>query len=426
MKFPQTIRHHKAEATINGRTPSYPRYRLSYYVAGKRRQLTFATYAEAKAEAERVVRELSKGSQATALNPSQSRDSLAAIQCLEGFRLATGRRVSLLGAVSEFVEAATKLQGQPLGDAVNRFLATVATVQRKDVLEAVEEFIAADEPRTRAVEGQRAQLSPKYAYNRAIQLRRFAGTFPNTAVCELAKTHIDAFMGSLGKFSSKSRNHHRAAVRQFLQWAVRKDFLAGTHRLGEADAMRPEHANCAEVLFYTSKEFAQLLEAADESMRAVVAIGGLAGLRTAELLRLDWADVWRVPGHVEVTSSKAKTRQRRLVEVCPALASWLEPFRAFTTGKLYTLTELAFQRGFRELCELVKVKRKNNGLRHAYCSYHYALHSNENLTAKLAGNSPSMIHQHYKGTCTKDEGALWFAVTPEPTENIVPMLAIGE
>jgi integrase len=41
------------------------------------------------------------------------------------------------------------------------------------------------------------------------------------------------------------------------------------------------------------------------------AIGGLAGLRTAELLRLDWADVWRVPGHIEITSGKAKTRQRR-------------------------------------------------------------------------------------------------------------------
>lgn len=264
-------------------------------------------------------------------------------------------------------------------------------------LEAVEEFIAADEPRTRAVDGQRAQLSPKYAYNRAIQLRRFAGTFPNTAVCELGKTHLDAFMGSLGTFSSKSRNHHRQAVRQFLQWCVRKDFLASTHRMGEADTMRPEHANGAEVLFYTPKEFAQLLEAADESMRAVIAIGGLAGLRTAELLRLDWADVWRVPGHVEVTSSKSKTRQRRLVEVRPALASWLKPFRAFTTGKLSSLTERAFQRGFRELCELTKVPRKTNGLRHAFCSFHYALHSNENQTAAQAGNSPAMVHSNYKG-----------------------------
>ena len=68
----------------------------------------------------------------------------------------------------------------------------------------------------------------------------------------------------------------------------------------------------------------------------MIAIGGLAGLRTAELLRLDWADVWRVPGHIEITAGKSKTRQRRLVEICPALAAWLEPFRTLTTGKLWT------------------------------------------------------------------------------------------
>jgi hypothetical protein len=108
----------------------------------------------------------------------------------------------------------------------------VAVVQRKDIAKAVEEFIAADEPRTKASDGKRARLSAKYAYNRAIMLRRFAGTFPNTAVCDLGKPHLDMFFAALGELpsksrnkkpatSAKSRNHHRAAVRQFLQWCVR-------------------------------------------------------------------------------------------------------------------------------------------------------------------------------------------------------------
>jgi hypothetical protein len=37
-------------------------------------------------------------------------------------------------------------------------------------------------------------------------------------------------------------------------------------------------------------------------------------------MRLDWADVWRVVDYIEVTAGKSKTRQRRLVEICPALA----------------------------------------------------------------------------------------------------------
>ena len=395
------IRHRRIEATIYGKSRHCPRYRLAYNTAGKRRLRTFATYGEAKTEAERIVRELAEGSQATALSASQSRDALAALERLEGFRQSTGRRVSLLAAISEFCEASSKLHGHTLSEAVEGYLRSVASVKRKDIAQAAEEFIASDEPRPKAAEGQRAQLSAKYAYNRAIQLRRFTSTFPNTAICDLAKEHLDAFIGTLTDFSAKSRNHHRAALRQFLQWAVRKDCLAVTHRLSEADTMRPERANTSEVALYTPNEFRALLEASEGPMRAIVAIGGLAGLRTVELLRLDWADVWRVPGHIEVTAGKAKTRQRRLVEICPALARWLEPFRTLSDGKLWTGHEIIYQQRILGLCEKADVKRKSNGLRHAFCSYHFALHGHENATAAVAGNSPAMIHSHYRGLATK-------------------------
>jgi integrase len=426
VKFPQVIRHRKVEATIYGKSPQYPRYRLAYYVAGQRRLRTFGTYSEAKAEAERIIRELASGSQTAALTGEQSRDALAALERLEAFRQTTGNRVSLLAAVSEFVEAASKLKGHTLGEAVERFLGTVASMRRKNIAEAVEEFIQVDEPRTRSSEGQRSQLSAKYAYNRAIQLHRFAETFLNTTVCDLSKDHLDAFFKSLAEFSAKSRNHHRAAIRQFLSWSVRKDYLPTTHRLAEADSMRPERANTAEIAFYSPNELRKLLEAADGPIRAAVAIGGLAGLRTAELLRLDWADVWRVPGHVEITSGKSKTRQRRLVEICPSLSAWLEPFRPLADGKLWTFHEITFQQYFRDLCEQAKVKRKANGLRHAFCTYHFALHANENLTAAQAGNSPTMIHAHYKGLATKAEAEKWFAVTPTPAANVIALTALGK
>ncbi len=59
---------------------------------------------------------------------------------------------------------------------------------------------------------------------------------PDTAVCDLSKEHLDTFIGSLDTMkttsrnrraanSAKSRNHYRATIRQFLQWAVRKDYL---------------------------------------------------------------------------------------------------------------------------------------------------------------------------------------------------------
>jgi integrase len=424
MKFPVTVRHRREKATIYGKSASYAFYRLGYYVSRQRRVRSFKTYAEAKTEAERIVRELAEGSQAAALSGEQSRDALAAMQRLEEYRKATGRRISLLAAMSEYVDGCTRLKERTWPEAIEGYLAHVVSVKRKDIAEAVEEFLKAQTPLTKGANGQRAQLSGKYAYNRQIQLRKFAGAFPGTAVCDLSKAHLDAFLGSLSGLSAKSRNHYRAAVRQWLQWAVRKDFLAVTHRLGEADGLHPEHGNTAEVAIYSPGELAALLQSADETMRPLLAIGGLAGLRTAELLRLDWADVWRVPGHIEITAQKSKTRQRRLVEICQALASWLETYRSHKVGKLWTFHEITFQEYFRDLCSLAKVTRKPNGLRHGFCSYHFALHSNENLTAAQAGNSPDMIHGHYKGLATKAEAEKWFNVElPQAPRNVIAMSA---
>lgn len=326
-------------------------------------------------------------------------------------------------------------EGRTVPDALEGYLSTVANVKQMDLAAAVEEFIAAEKPRTTAGEGQRAQLSAKYAYNRGLMLRLFAGAFPGHSVSELTKEHLNKFMAGLGEMKSKSRNrrpatspksrnHHRAAIGQFLAWCSRRDYLGQAHRLGEADAMRPEHANVAEIQFYTAAEFRALLEAADGPMRAMVALSGLAGLRTQELLRLSWENVWRVPGHIEITAGKSKTRQRRLVEITPALGAWLGQFRTVTTGKLCELHEITWQQHFNELCDVAKVQRKPNGLRHAFVTFHFAAHANENLTAQQAGNSPAMVHQHYKGLATRKEAKAWFAVRPSKSAGKVVNLPV--
>ena len=116
VKFPVTVRHRSSKAKIYAPGGKFAYYRLAYAVAGKRRMQTFAAYSDAREAAERVVKELSNGSQAAALTATQSRDALAAIQRLQGYYQSTGRHVSLLGAVSEFAEASAKLDGRTLAE----------------------------------------------------------------------------------------------------------------------------------------------------------------------------------------------------------------------------------------------------------------------------------------------------------------------
>lgn len=112
--FPYTVKHRRSEATIYGKSESYHYYRVAYRAVGKRHIRNFKTFSEAKTAAQHIVRDLADGSPAAALSAEQARDALAAIERLETFRQASGRRVSLLAAVSEFAEASSQLRGQKL------------------------------------------------------------------------------------------------------------------------------------------------------------------------------------------------------------------------------------------------------------------------------------------------------------------------
>ena len=171
VKFPKKIkRRGYVLATVYAKKKNYPFYRLAYRINGQRLMRHFRTYSEANREGKKLVKDLAKGSQVAALTAAQARDALAALERLQGFYVSTGRRVSLPRGISEYCEAASKLHGRTVGEAVDGYLGAVASVKRKDVAGAVEEFIRAEEPRAKASDNQRAQLSAKYAYNRAIML----------------------------------------------------------------------------------------------------------------------------------------------------------------------------------------------------------------------------------------------------------------
>ena len=113
-------------------------------------------------------------------------------------------------------------------------------------------------------------------------------------------------------------------------------------------------------------EFARLLGAASESTLPYWAIGGFAGVRTAELFRLEWRDVHWDSGLIEISAAKAKTAARRFVHMQPALKAWLAPYRNHH-GPICPAT------GQRLLRLLVAdrsraglLKWPNNALRHSY------------------------------------------------------------
>ncbi len=246
---------------------------------------------DAKRHADGLAKDLAGGSQVTALTPDQARDALAALGTLRAFHQSTGKALTLLGVVEEHCDMLRKLRDHTVPEAVDGFLNTVATVQRKPLSEAVAEFIEGRKHLAESKDGKRSKLSPVYAYNVSMWLNEFANTFPGHAVCDLTKDGLNAYIGKFKDLSAKSRNDRRAVVKMFLGWAVAKDYLAQNHRLFEAVDFKTEGVDAGDIEFYRPKELRDMLHAASAELVPFIALSGLAGLRREESFRLDWADV---------------------------------------------------------------------------------------------------------------------------------------
>jgi integrase len=159
-------------------------------------------------------------------------------------------------------------------------------------------------------------------------------------------------------------------------------------------------------------------------MLPYVAIGLFAGLRRAEIERLDWAEIDFESGLIEVTAAKAKTAQRRFVTLQPNLRAWLLPLRQLK-GPITPPRDR-----FRELFAEARaasgiVDWPNNALRHSFASYHMAHFKNAASTALELGHHDSRItFAHYRELVRPKEAARYWKLKPAgKSRKVVPMVA---
>ena len=94
-------------------------------------------------------------------------------------------------------------------------------------------------------------------------------------------------------------------MRTFFAFAQNHSWLSKEADLLARVDKRKEKA--APVEIFSPTELAALLEHATVRPRPVFALAAFAGLRAEEILRLEWADLERAPGFVEIAAHKAKT-----------------------------------------------------------------------------------------------------------------------
>jgi integrase len=143
-----------------------------------------------------------------------------------------------------------------------------------------------------------------------------------------------------------------------------------------------------------------------------VAVGLFAGLRRAEIERLDWSQIDFETGLIEVTAQNSKTAQRRLVTMQPNLREWLLPLRKHNGS-------VTPSNCFRQLFEQARTDAgimmdwPDNALRHSFASYHMAHFKNAASTALELGHHDSRItFAHYRELVRPKDAERYWNLVP--------------
>ena len=385
--------------------PTGTYYRVAYHIGGKRHRLHFNDLEKAIAEGEAKAAQLSRG-------------DVDAMQLSGKDRLVYGRAVEAVkkhgvpldAAALEYSEARTILDGVGLVDAA-RFYARHhgRDIKRKAVADAVREMIEA-----KKIGG----VSDVYLND----LRYSLGVFADCFQCDLVSltpNDVRGFFDSI-KLGARSFNNFLRTLKTFCRFAQERGWLSKEADLLGSVKRRKDKSEPVEIL--TPQEMAALLSHSTPEIAPCLALAAFAGLRSEEILRLEWADVTRRPGFIEVAAHKAKTAARRLVPVTENLAHWLTPSRP-GDGLVWPDTKAMFFKIRLSVAAQAGITWKPNILRHSFISYRLAEIQDVNRVALEAGNSPQMIFRHYRELATPEQAATWFAIAPQTALNVVPITA---
>jgi len=418
--FPHLVKVGAATVKIyRCRNRGYRSFAVIYPRDGGRRQKNFANFSAALAEAQEIATRIARGSaDVLQLTSADRAGYIAATDLLRPFK------VPLHSAVEEYVAARSHLNSESLLSVAKEYAGRRRQVTDKPVREVVEELLAAKE---------RDGLSERYIETLRSHLSRFACAF-GTNIGSVAAKFIEEWLVS-HKVGPRARNNLRMSIVTLFNFARSRGYLPKGQST-EAEEVPKAKDRGGEIAILTPQQLGDLLGAADrasdrelkkidaprimtQEAKLYFAIGAFTGLRSAELIRLEWEDVNFARGHIEVGKAKSKTATRRLVPILANLMQWMAPYRG-RTGHVFS-SEHAAERAIAQAKNILG-GWPNNALRHSYATYRLAQCHDPARVSLEMGNSAQMLFRNYRELADEQDATTWFSIVPAVAPNVVPLV----
>jgi integrase len=298
--------------------------------------------------------------------------------------------------------------GKTIADATAFFVAHLEASRKScTAKEVVDKLIAA-----KSADG----ASKRYIEDLTSRLTRFAEKFDGQKVATITGAQIDDWLRSLN-VSPVSRNNYRRVLIVMFNYATQRGYA--TSNPAESTAKAKVVGEKPGIL--TVSEMARLLESGSADILPYLAIGGFAGLRRAELERLDWTEIDFDSDLIEVTAKKAKGARRRFVKIKPNLREWLLLVRK-RSGKL---APDDFRNHFDAARTTAKITDwPDNALRHSFASYHLAhFQDAASLALEMGHTDTDMVFNHYRQIVRPKEAERYWSIRPAREANITDIKA---
>ncbi len=212
----------------------------------------------------------------------------------------------------------------------------------------------------------------------------------------------------------------------------------GVLEVNPAQNVKPPRAEISEAVCVLSpaeaRDYLLAVATVAPSALALESICLFAGLRRSEAERLDWGDVKLDRGFIEVSAGISKTRNRRLVDIEPALEQILSqvPVPKVKTDRKTGLPKPRLLRpvNARKLRDkalkaagwlgdkwgnaVAQVGARpwpDNALRHSFVSYHLTLYGDVALTELQAGHDRKVLFKHYRELVTRGAAEEFWSAT---------------
>ena len=378
---------------------------ISYYSSGKRVRDRATTIEGARKLARSKAEGLATGAvHIEPLTPTQAAVVKVAVETL------SPTKIRLSEAVRQFTEAHRILGGKGSVVDAARFYAQDfqrSQIQKKLFSEVVTEFLT-------SIENE--ELSQQYLRDCRKRLGRAAKAF-QVQITEIEPEVIDAWL-SQGRRSPRTYNNDRNALVTLFNFAKRKRYLP-SDRESAAERVKKRKDVAEEISILTPEGYALLLTHTPQAFLPYVLLGGLAGLRTAEISRLDWSEINFTEGHILITAAKAKTASRRIVPMCATLKKMLSPLSRKKGPVMPYANEQSMMNRWSRLKALMAtpenrpiVEVPTNALRHSYASYRLAATEDAAKVSLEMGNSPRKLFESYRKMVTKRQAEKWFSLMP--------------